>query len=88
MGVPPELLGLDALSGDEIEYLKESYVNFDSDLQDAFKFYNVDSPYIPEWVMAKVNELALDMEIDESHKTQTDHIIQALRRNSDENING
>ena len=86
LGVPPELLGLDALTGEEIEYLKESYVNLESDLQDALRFYNVDSPFLPNEIKMKVNELALDAEIDEVHKKQTDYLIDSIRRNRDESI--
>ncbi len=86
LGVPPEMLGLDALSGEEIEYLKDSYVNLESDLQDALRFYNVDSPFLPNEIKMKVNELALDVEIDEVHKKHTDYLIDTLRRNSDESI--
>ena len=86
LGSPPELLGLDALTLEEIEYLKDYYVNLEGDLKDALRFFNIDSPFIPESIKTKVKELALDVEIDEVHKSQTDYIIDILRRNSDESI--
>jgi len=86
LGVPPEILGLDALTLEELEYLKDYYVNMEEDLRDALKFYNTDSPYIPLSLKRRVKELALDVEIDEVHKTQTDHIVESLVKNNDENI--
>lgn len=86
MGVPPELLGLDALSMEEIEYLKDSYINLESDLSDALRFLNVDSPYLPNELKARVNDLRIDVEIDEVHKAQTDYLIEALRRNGNESL--
>ncbi len=86
LGVPPEILGLDALSLDELEYLKDYYVNMEEDLRDALKFYNMDSPYVPRSLKRRVKELALDVEIDEVHKTQTDYIVESLVKNNDENI--
>ena len=86
LGVPPEILGLDALTLDELEYLKDYYVNMEEDLRDALKYYNMDSPYVPLTLKRRVKEMALDVEIDEVHKTQTDHIVESLVKNNDENI--
>lgn len=86
LGAPPELLGLDALNRDEIEYLKDYYVNLESDLIDAMRFFNIDSPFVSGSIKTRVKELALEVEIDEVHKTQTDYIIDVLRKNSSESI--
>jgi len=36
-GLPPELLGLNALNSKDIDYIKEIYANFDNDLRDSLQ---------------------------------------------------
>ena len=40
IGIPPELLGLNALKPSDYEYLDESYPQFHSDIADAAQFLN------------------------------------------------
>ncbi len=47
IGLPPEILGLSALSASEFEETKEFYKNIVPDLRDALMFYNENSPFIP-----------------------------------------
>ncbi|MBM3229430.1 phosphoenolpyruvate carboxylase [Candidatus Parvarchaeota archaeon] len=43
LGIPPETLGLSALSEKEFDCLREIYVHLEEDLRDAFKFANPDN---------------------------------------------
>lgn len=48
IGLPPEILGLNALSKDDIRFLKTVYVNFEEDIADALKYVDFESELIPE----------------------------------------
>lgn len=43
LGIPPELLGLNALSGKDIEYVRTIYPSFEPDMKDALRFLNKDA---------------------------------------------
>ncbi len=86
IGFPPEILGIDALSKDDFAYVKTIYKNFEKDLRDALKFYNPDSPYIPQSIRIKLKELIGDFEVDESHRNITRCILRALTENREEHI--
>jgi phosphoenolpyruvate carboxylase len=40
IGVPPELLGLTALDGDDLAFVREVYPSFDGDMREALRFTN------------------------------------------------
>jgi len=82
IGLPPELLGLNALDKNDIAFLKEVYVNFEDDLRDAFQFFNEDSSIIPDRIKQTVRDFPIDFRVNEEHKAITNHIIACL--NSDE----
>lgn len=48
IGLPPEILGLNALSKDDIRFLKTVYVSFEEDIADALKYVDFESELIPE----------------------------------------
>ncbi len=57
IGIPPEILGMNALSKDDIAYLKSTYVNFEADIADAVRYLNPDSAYLPDGVIDAVSNL-------------------------------
>lgn len=55
VGFPPELLGINALSGKDFDVLSESYKNFQSDLADALRYFSEDcAQVIPRTVLAQL----------------------------------
>lgn len=66
IGLPPELLGLDALESDDIEYLRDVYVNFDADLADAVRYFDPESECAPVSLTKAVCDL-VDVEPDPEH---------------------
>ena len=51
IGLPPEILGLDALSEKDIDFVREVSPHFDSNMSDALKFLDPDSlKLLPEKV--------------------------------------
>ncbi len=86
MGLPPALLGLNALTQKDYDFILTQYINFEEDLKDALKFYNPDQPFIPKVIELKLEELAIDCEMDEDHKKITDDIIDSLKHNRTEDL--
>ncbi|OED36979.1 phosphoenolpyruvate carboxylase [PVC group bacterium (ex Bugula neritina AB1)] len=84
LGVPPELLGLDALTKDDIAYLRKIYIGYEKDLSMALKFYNPDSPYVPQSIKDAIKNLGVDYETDKFHKESTDQIIKFLNSSTGE----
>jgi phosphoenolpyruvate carboxylase len=77
VGVPPELLGLSALTPRDVELVRSMYRHFDADLRDALRFCDPESPYLPPEVRAAVEALGLERSIDGEHR-ETVHAIGRL----------
>ena len=84
IGMPPEILGLNALEKEDIEFIKKVYVHFEDDLKDSLKFFNPDNIFLPKEL--KSTELPVDFYPDEEHKKITNHISTALRQNKTEHL--
>jgi len=85
IGLPPEILGLNALNDDDIQFIREVYVNFDADLKDSLNFYNPDTSFLPKELKKTVKNL-IDIQTNEEHKKITDHIIASLSKNKHEDL--
>lgn len=81
-GLPPEILGLNALNQKDIDYIKDIYSNYDVDLKDSLKFLNKDNLKIfPQEIQGKVNEAAklVDFEVDKNHEKITSIILENFK---------
>jgi phosphoenolpyruvate carboxylase len=65
IGIPPELLGLNALNKDDLDFVRSVYLNFDSDIRSALKFYNENSPFLPEGLKSYIKNERLNKYRDE-----------------------
>jgi len=81
LGVPPEVLGLDTLTEEDMRIIKEVYPSIESDLKDAISFVDMDSPYLPVAVKERVSEWFGDVVRDEGHVSVTTRICEALATN-------
>lgn len=80
IGLPPELLGLNALKGKSLEKVLNAYKFFEHDLKDSLRFFNCDNPFTPEGVEDFVDEFITDYEINHEHAGLTNKIINSLTR--------
>lgn len=80
IGLPPEILALNALDKSDIRCLCEVYVNFENDIRDALRFFNPSTPFLPEGFKIEAGGFT-DFEINEEHKEITDYIVRALVEN-------
>ena len=88
LGLPPEILGLNALNEDDIQFVRDVCVNFEDDLKDSLRYFNPDTCFLPKGLEAGVRGFPVDFETDEGHKEITDHVISSLRKNKIEDLGG
>jgi phosphoenolpyruvate carboxylase len=80
IGLPPELLGLEALREGDLGLLRETYLNLDDDLADAARYLNPDTGFVPAPVLDAVRALGLDaVEQDDEHVAVTSEIARRVR---------
>lgn len=78
IGLPPEILALNALNEDDLSFLSEHYLNFEKDLKDALRYLNEDSPFLPQPVKNGLN--FIDYEVHEEHQKITSDLIEIIRK--------
>ncbi len=81
IGIPPEILGLNALNGEDLKFLREQYKNFDDDMRDALRFYDPASPFLTPEIKKGVSLLGLDHDTHKEHREKTAYIAAALSDN-------
>ncbi|MFO7797884.1 MAG: phosphoenolpyruvate carboxylase [Promethearchaeati archaeon] len=86
MGLPPEILGINALNEKDFEYIKNIYVNFEEDLKDSLQYYNLGSDFLPDEISEKVKELDIDYEQNEEHNEITSYIRDSIKKIKSEDL--
>jgi len=79
IGLPPEILGLNALNESELQEIKEAYINFENDINDSLSYFNPDTPFLPSELKKTILRFSNNYEINLEHKKQTDFVIDALK---------
>ncbi|MFW9948681.1 MAG: phosphoenolpyruvate carboxylase [Candidatus Thorarchaeota archaeon] len=82
IGVPPEILGLNILTDNDLDLIRKIYINFEEDLKDAVKFLNPKCEYIPKGILKRLKELSIDVPRDEIHKRNSDLVIESIKKNN------
>ncbi len=83
LGIPPELLGLGALSPKELEYVETIYPSFSHDLADSLRFLNKETfrALAPKvYSAAKKTFSLVDYEEDPKHKKITSIIVDNFKK--------
>ena len=78
IGVPPEVLGLNALKKDDLTFLRTHYLGFESNLRSACQFADLDSPFFPAEVRSILPELISLPEPDPAHLDASRQICAAF----------
>ncbi len=86
IGIPPEILGLNALTEKDLDKIRDTYVHFDHDLGAALKYFNPGSTFIPKGLKEAVDEIWEDTKTDHAHRNITDNIITVLKDERNDNI--
>lgn len=86
IGVPPEILGFDALSEKDIDFLSDIYVNFEKDFYDALKYLDWESPLITDSLKKSVREHFPEVEEDRKHVNISRKIYHLLATDGTDSI--
>lgn len=87
MGLPPEILGLNALNEEDLRFIKKVYINFEDDLRDSLKYFNPNADFLPKGLEKAIGNFP-DFEIDKEHKDITDYVSASLKRKKCEDLSG
>lgn len=79
VGLPPEILGLNALTKEDIKFIKSVYVNCKEDLRDALQYLNPDTPFLSKELARTIKEFPVEFEVNKEHKEITDNVLKSLR---------
>lgn len=77
IGLPPELLALDPLTADDIDFLRSVYVNFDDDLRSALRYLNTGTGLVPDEVERALDRAGIGAEADDEHRAITTELAEA-----------
>lgn len=81
IGLPPELLGLNALTKHDIDLLKGVYLNLEDDLRDALKYLNPDvASLLPRNILGILDSPITDFDTSVEHRGLTSEMIAKLLR--------
>lgn len=87
IGLPPELIGLSALSKEDIACMNELHVNFNFDIRTALAYYNEEVlTILPQEFRDILHFDWIDYETDQDHKEITSRIIRAIKAKDSANI--
>lgn len=82
IGLPPEIRGLNILDEDDLQFVKEVYVNFEDDVRDALRYFNPSlQSLLPKELETIVRDFPIDFDTDEGHKEITDYVVDSIRKN-------
>jgi phosphoenolpyruvate carboxylase len=86
LGIPPELIGIQALSPEDIQFLRQTYKNFDQDLADALRFTDLDSRHMTkEWRQA-IDKLQIEIQPQREHQMISRSVDQAIRNDDHQKL--
>ncbi|MDP2210877.1 MAG: phosphoenolpyruvate carboxylase [Candidatus Aquicultor sp.] len=87
IGLPPELLALNALTDDDRACLKSAYLHFEDDLRDAMAYFNEDVlDILPGDLGDKIRRDIVDYEVNRQHREITSRIIENIKEQRFANI--
>jgi phosphoenolpyruvate carboxylase len=81
LGLPPEILGLNALDKDDMRFIKQVYVNFEDDLRDSLRYLNQGTTFILREIKAVVENFGVDFQEDGGYRELTGYVARLLSDN-------
>lgn len=89
IGLPPEIIGLNVLTPEDIAWLKDSHVNFMFDIKTAMSYFNEDVfTILPDNVKAPLKLNWDTYKVNSDHKAVTSRIINAIKEGDDSGLQG
>lgn len=76
IGIPPEVLAINALTEEDLDFIRSKWLYFDKDLGDALRFVNPNSlRLLPDDLKNRIMGLLHDLPIDDEHARITSSIL-------------
>lgn len=89
IGLPPEILGLNILTPEDIACMKDMHVNFMFDMKTAMSYFNEDVlTILPDKVKSSLKLDWGNYKINLEHKAITSRIVKAVRDKDSSNLQG
>lgn len=89
IGLPPEILGLNVLTEEDIKCMKDMHINFMFDMKTAMAYFNEDVlEILPDEVKASLKLDWGDYKVNLEHKTITSRIIRTIKDKDNQGIQG
>lgn len=89
IGLPPEIIGMNVLTSEDIACMKDMYVNFTYDMQTAMAYFNEDVfEILPDDVKKSLKIDWVDYKVNSEHKAITSRIISHIKNKDNVNIQG
>lgn len=83
IGIPPEILGLNAFSKDDLRFIKTIYINFEDDLADALKYVDFESELLPEGLKNCLKDFEfISDDVSQEHVKISKFVREQLERKS------
>ncbi|MFP4546364.1 MAG: phosphoenolpyruvate carboxylase [Methanomassiliicoccales archaeon] len=80
VGLPPELLALNALGDDDLDFLERVWPHFWEDMGDAFQYLDEGSlDLVPDDLARRLRDLLPSFEVDERHLAITGKVLKDIR---------
>ncbi len=80
IGLPPEILALNSLTHDDLEFIRSIWANFDRDLGDAMCYVNPDSlRLLPKDLQLIIKRMLEDLPVDEEHAQITGRVLEDVK---------
>jgi len=78
LGLPPELLAFDAMSAEDLAFVRRVYPSFDAEISAALRFADLDAPLVPASLRAALLRAGFDADPDRDHRAIIGRIRAAL----------
>lgn len=88
LGIPPELLGLNALTPGDIEEIKKCYANIVYDIGMSARLANVKSPFFPKELLSSLSQFTDEKDLNLPHKEMTDIIAKSIQEKPYADVSG
>jgi len=86
LGLPPEVLALNALDKEDIKYIKKVYINFEEDIKDAIQYVNLENDLIPKELKPVLEELQNKYSCNIKHKKLAGQIVKLYKENTKDGL--
>ena len=78
LGLPPELIGLDSLTDEDLSFIRDCYPSFEAKLAQALAFADLECPLMGDSLRRAIERIAPPFEADEEHIRLSRHIRASL----------